>query len=328
MFTNAKGDNNGRGTAVLAPVTYDFNARTGSSTGVGQNLHPFLGVGPGVTTGDRVESGQPLAILDNSMLQAQLTQAQATYQSAQSVIQQKQAQLTQAQAQLDQAQSNARQYEQLAAQGAVSQQDLETQETNSATARAAVSVAQSDIESAKSDALGKRAQIQQLQTQIGQTEVVAPASGLVAEKLAEVGDVTSSDKLFSIIQNGALELDALVPADQLPNVKIGAPVQVSSESNLQLQLQGTVREIAPLVDAETRQATVKIDLPPSDQLRPGLFLKAAIATQTVPRLTVPTKAVLPQSDGSAIVYMLSGNKAQARTVQTGGDSAGWESHGD
>lgn len=304
-----------------AMVTDTFTA---NGTVAANNLLPIAAATSGlkiqqvlVKAGDQVAAGQPLAILDNSVLQAQLTQAQATYQSAQSVVQQKQAQMTQAEAQLNQAQSNANRYEQLAAKGAVSRQDLETQETNAATSRAAVSVAQSDIESAKSDVLGKRAQIQQLQTQIGQTEVVAPASGLIAEKLAEVGDVTGTSKLFSIIQNGALELDALVPADQLPNVKMGAPVQVSSESNSQLQLQGSVREIAPLVDAQTRQATVKIDLPSSDQLRPGLYLKAAIATQTIPGLTVPSKAVLPQSDGSAIVYVLSGNKAQAKTVQVG-----------
>ena len=237
---------------------------TANGTVAADNLLPIAAATSGlkiqqvlVKAGDQVAAGQPLAILDNSVLQAQFIQAQATYQSAQSVIQQKQAQLTQAEAQLNQAQSNANRYEQLAAKGAVSRQDLETQETSAATARAAVSVAQSDIESAKSDALGKKAQIQQLQTQIGQTQVIAPASGLIAEKLAEVGDVTGNSKLFSIIQNGALELDALVPADQLPNVKIGAPVQVSSESNSQIQLQGSVREIAPLVDAQTRQATVK-----------------------------------------------------------------------
>ena len=304
-----------------AMVTDTFTA---NGTVTADNLLPIAAATSGlkiqqvlVREGDQVAAGQPMAILDNSVLQAQLTQSQATYQAAQSVVQQKQAQLTQAEAQLSQAQSNANRYEQLAAKGAVSRQDLETQETNAATARAAVSVAQADIENAKSDALSKKAQIQQLQTQIGQTQVVAPASGLVAEKLAEVGDVTGNSKLFSIIQNGALELDALVPADQLPSVKIGAPVQVSSESNSQIQLQGTVREIAPLVDAQTRQATVKIDLPTSDQLRPGLYLKAAIATQTVPGLTVPTKAVLPQSDGSATVYVLAGNKAQAKTVQVG-----------
>ena len=61
VFTNAQGNNNGRGTSVLAPITYDFNSGTGSSAGLGQSLHPFLGVGPGVTTGDGTTNAQLVA---------------------------------------------------------------------------------------------------------------------------------------------------------------------------------------------------------------------------------------------------------------------------
>ena len=284
---------------TVAPVKQAVVSETFSANGTvaANHLLPVAAATPGlkiqqvlVNEGDQVEAGQPLAVLDNSVLQAQLNQAQASLQSSQSVVQQRKASLVQTQASLNQAESNARRFQQLAAQGAVSQQDLETQATTAATARAATSVAQADIDSAQSDALGKAAQVQQLQTQIGQTEVIAPASGLVAERLAQVGDVTGSDKLFSIIQDGALELDALVPADRLPSVKVGALVQVSSSNNSQLHLQGRVREIAPLVNDQTRQATVKIDLPSSDQLRPGLFLKAAIASGTTPGLTIPAKA--------------------------------------
>lgn len=47
ILTNARNNNDDRGTAVLVPLTYDFN------TGVNQRLHPFLGAGPGVTTGNQ-----------------------------------------------------------------------------------------------------------------------------------------------------------------------------------------------------------------------------------------------------------------------------------
>ncbi len=270
-----------------------------------------------VQEGDQVADGQTLATLDNSILQAQLNQAQASLQSARSVIQQKQAALVQAQASANKAQSDANRYESLASQGAVSQQDLEGFRTTALTSIAAVEVAQSDIESARSTALSQEAAVQQLETQIGQTDVLAPASGLVAEKLASVGDVTGTEKLFSIIQDGALELDALVSADQLPNVRIGAPVRVTADNNPRIQLVGSVREISPLVNDQTRQATVKVDLPPSDQLRPGLFLKAAITTQSTTGLSVPAKAVIPQPDGSSQVFVLVGNKVQAKTVQVG-----------
>ena len=57
LFTNARGNNSGKGTSVLLPITYDINA----GTGLGQNLHPFLGVGPGVTTGDHTTNVQLVA---------------------------------------------------------------------------------------------------------------------------------------------------------------------------------------------------------------------------------------------------------------------------
>jgi HlyD family secretion protein len=270
-----------------------------------------------VQEGEQVVAGQTLAILDNSVLQAQLSQAEASLRSAQSVIQQKQAALAQAQAVANNAQSDANRYEQLAAKGAVSQQDVEGYKTTALTEIAAVSVAQSDIDSARSTALSQAAQVQQLETQIGQTAVLAPASGLIAEKLASVGNVTGTDQLFSIIQDGALELDALVSADQLPRIRIGAPVRISADNNSRIQLVGSVQEISPLVNNQTRQATVKVTLPPSDQLRPGLFLKAAITTQSASGMTVPAKSVLPQPDGSSLVYVLVGNKVQAKTVQVG-----------
>lgn len=72
------------------------------------------------------------------------------------------------------------------------------------------------------------------------------------------------------------------------------------------------------MDSQTRQATVKIDLPPDSLLRSGMFLKAAIIVQSTQALTVPAVAVLPQTDGQSIVYVLEGkDTVRARPVQVG-----------
>jgi HlyD family secretion protein len=178
-------------------------------------------------------------------------------------------------------------------------------------------VAQADIASAEADVQSKQAQIQQLQTQIEQTLVRAPNSGVIAEQVARVGNVTGSDKLFSLIRNGVLELQAKVPETELPQIKIGAIAQITSDADGRIHLQGRVREIAPLVDAQSRQATVKIDLPASDLLRSGMFLKAAIAIQSSQSLTVPAATVLPQSDGQSIVYVLKGDTVHAQPIEVG-----------
>ena len=61
------------------------------------------------------------------------------------------------------------------------------------------------------------------------------------------------------------------------------------------------------------EATVEIDLPKSDLLRPGMFLRATITTATNQGLKIPAKAVLPQANGKSIVYVL-GDNNQVKSV--------------
>jgi len=133
-----------------------------------------------------------------------------------------------------------------------------------------------------------------------------------------VGNVTATEKLFFLIRDGSLELQAKVPETELPQVKIGAIARITSDADKRIRLQGRVREISPLVDPQSRQATVKIDLPTSALLRSGMFLKAAVTVQTAQALTIPASAVLPQPDGRSLVYVLEGtDSVRAKPVVVG-----------
>lgn len=271
-----------------------------------------------VDEGQQVTAGQVLAVLDSSVLQAQLHQAQADVVSAEAVVRQKQAILGQEKATQAQAESDLRRYQDLAQSGAISQKDLDAYVTAAKTAQEAVNVAQANIASAEADVQSKVSQVQRLQTQIQQTLVRAPADGVIAERVARVGNVTGTDKLFSLIRHNDLELQAKVPESELPKIHAGALARITSDADDRLNVQGRVREIAPLVDPKTRQATIKIDLPNSSILRSGMFLKAAITVRTAAALTVPAAAVLPQSEGQSIVYVLQEDgTAHAKPVQIG-----------
>ena len=213
-----------------------------------------------------------------------------------------------------------------------------TAEANISTARAALSSARAKVNTAGASVSSARAnvgnnaasvrsndaQVRQLQTQLEQTIVRAPDSGTVAERIGRVGDVSSGNqKLFSIIRRNKLELQLKVPETQVSQVRRGTAVQITSDSDKRIKLSGTVRDISPLVDPQNRQATVKIDLPASEFLRSGMFLRASISTATAQGLKVPAKAILPQPDGSSIVYKLVGeNKVQAQPVEVGEISGG------
>jgi len=311
---------------TVGPVEQGSVVSTVSATGTvaAADLLPVLPRATGiqiqqvlVDEGDTVRAGQTMAILDNSVLQAQLNQAQAQQASAEAIVRQKQAAVAQARATLVEAQTNRNRYAGLASQGAISRQESESRNTAAATAQEQVRLAQADVSSAQAEVQSRRAQVQQLQTQLAQTLVQAPAAGIVAERIARVGDVANgTQKLFSIIRGGALELQVKLPAIQLASIQPGAAVRVSSTSNDRVRLQGQVREIAPLVDPQSRQATVKVDLPSSPLLRPGMFLQATIASGRTQGLTVPAGAVL-REDNQAIVYRLEGDRAKAQPVEVG-----------
>ena len=319
----------GAGPAVtVATVESTQISRTLDATGtvVASDLLPILAKAPGlqiqqvlVDEGDRVTTGQPLVILDQSVIRTQITGAEANLEAAKARVIQREAALAQAKARLAEAQANLDRYQNLADQGAVSQQELDTRATTATTAQEEIRVAEANIRSAQADVLREDAQIQQLKTQLGQSVVTAPANGIVAERFARVGDVTSSSQaLFSVIRDRLLELEVSVPETQLPAVQVGNAVAISSDADPQLRLQGRVQEIAPLIDPQTRQAMVKISLPDSLKLRPGMFLRAALTTDTLRGVTIPAAAVLPQANGSALVYRLGNDsQVQAQVVEIG-----------
>ncbi|MDJ0555352.1 MAG: efflux RND transporter periplasmic adaptor subunit [Microcoleaceae cyanobacterium MO_207.B10] len=186
-------------------------------------------------------------------------------------------------------------------------------------AQAEVDSALSNIDSAIANVSSNESRLEQAQTQLEQTLVKAPADGILAERVARLGDVTSGSKmLFSIIKDNQLELQLKVPETQLAQVKVGKKVQITSDADSRIKVLGVVREIAPIVDQESREATVKIDLPQSNFLRPGMFLRATITTATSQGLKIPAKAVLPQADGTSIVYVLGdNNKVKSVPVEVG-----------
>lgn len=312
-------------TAATAQTSRITRTLTATGSVAARDLIPVLPQANGlqikqilVGEGQEVKAGQVMAVLDDSVLRTQIEGARADVVSKQAIVAQRQATLQQTRATLAEADRTLQRYQTLANNGAISRQELDTRATTTATAKEAVRVAEANIGTAKADVNSSVAKVQQLETQLGQAVVRAPVSGMVAEKIANVGDVSGTQKLFTIIGNDALELQALVPEIQLPQVKIGSSVQITSDTDNRVNLSGSVREIAPLVNAQSRQATVKIDIPATNLLRPGMFVRAAINTGLATGVVVPRKAVLPQSDGSSSVFLLLGeDKVQARRVELG-----------
>lgn len=288
-----------------------------------------------VRDGDSVQAGQVLAVLDDSVLQAEIDQSSAQVVSAQAQVAQAQAQAAQAQAALAEAQDSFNRYAALFSQGAISEETLTSRRTELTTADQSVGAALAAVESAKATVSSRQAEADRAVTQLQQTQVLAPASGVITEKSATVGDVAAAGTpLFKIISGDQLEISVQVPQTQLTQINVGTPVSITSSSDSALKLPGSVRSIDPTLNA-TREATVKVGIgeassdSSSAQLRPGMFLTVDIVTGSRQGVVVPASAVLPQADGRSLVYVLNADSTvSAQRVEVGDRiSAGQNSDG-
>ncbi|MFP4100081.1 efflux RND transporter periplasmic adaptor subunit [Coleofasciculus sp.] len=310
-----------------------------------------------VEQGQVVKAGQLLARLDDSVLQAQLSQAQASVAQAEArlaelragsrneeiarakeAVRSAESAVEAAESDLELARTRVDRNKILQAEGAIARDRLDEVYNQERSTRSQLEQAQARlreanqqlaqlqagprrevITQAEAQLAQAQAQVQSTMAQLNNTRIVAPVSGKIAERNARVGDVTSgSQTLFKIIENGRLELIAKVPETQLAQIQPGQSVTITSDADSSLQLSGKVREIDPMIDEASRQAQVKIDLPTSATLKPGMFLRASITTSAAPGLTLPAKAILPQSDGSAIAYIVQpDNTVKAQPVEVG-----------
>jgi RND family efflux transporter MFP subunit len=153
-------------------------------------------------------------------------------------------------------------------------------------------------------------------TMFGYTEIVAPFAGVITRKLADVGDLAAPGKTLLQMENPAtLRLEADVPAALIGNVKPGdhLKVRISSVTN---ETAGTVAEMSPAADPNSRTFLVKLDLPDAPGLRSGQFGRVAVPVGEVSAIRVPVSAVI-QRGQMELVFVVSNNHAQLRLVKTG-----------
>jgi RND family efflux transporter MFP subunit len=187
--------------------------------------------------------------------------------------------------------------------GALAARDLEQ-------TRNAVSIAEAQLAAAK-------ARQQSVWQQIDDTSVKAPFAGIVSARPASLGDVVSpGTELVTIIDPSSLRLEALVPSDQIGEVKPGAPVHVSIRG-VDGMVVGKVERVSPSADPITRQVSIFVSVPNRNgKLIAGLFADGRVHTATRTGIVVPLSAV-DETGAVPLVTRVKDGKADRVAVELG-----------
>jgi RND family efflux transporter MFP subunit len=269
--------------------------------------------------GDRVTKGQVLATLVHESLEAQLAQNAAAMARADAAIEQAKSNIAQAEARLTEASSAFERAKPLRQSGFMAESLYDQREAAAKTAEAQLLAARDGLRVAQAEKAQVEAQRRELSWRKANTEVRAPADGVVSRRTARVGALASAiaEPMFRIIEKGEVELEADVPEAQLAAVRVGQPAEVTAAGYPEIT--GRVRLISPEIDKATRLGRVRVALD-GDNLRIGAFARGTIVTATGRGLAVPASAVLYADEGAYVQTVKDGVVA-ARPVKTGLRSA-------
>jgi RND family efflux transporter MFP subunit len=251
-----------------------------------------------VREGEAVQAGQMLARIDTADLEAKLSERIGALESAK--------------AQLALAEKTRSSNQTLLKQNFISQNAFDNSEST-------YNVSQGSVKSVE-------AQVQLARNALRDAVAMSPLTGVVAKRHVQPGEKVAFDSpLVTIVDLKDMELQAVVPAVDVPELAIGKVVELVIDGFGERRFTGRVERINPATEPGTRSILVYVGIPNADgALRGGMFATGRIALAAgVPVPTLPATAVRLDG-GQAVVWILEEGKLVKRNVVIGArdDAAG------
>lgn len=234
-----------------------------------------------VDVGDHVEQGALLALVDTDQLQSTLGAREATLEA-------REAQRRLAQTTLDRARR-------LGTAGISSEASLLSAEADLLNLDAQVRALQADVADA--------------QRALEDSHIVAPFDGAILSRSVEPGQsVAVGAAMFEMVDPDTMEIDALVPASRIAEVRIGQGARIRIEGLSGDELQATVARIAPGTVEGTRAVRVFLSLGEgTPALRGGMFATGEIELERFPDvIALPAGALRRDGEGAFVLKAESG----------------------
>jgi len=252
-----------------------------------------------VKVGDHVNKGQLLATISNQDIVAKRAQADAM--------------IAEAQAALKNAQKDYDRFSVLYKQQSATAKELDNVTLQLASAK-------SGLEAAKQ-------MRNEASAQLNYTNLTAPFSGIVTQKLADAGSMANPGMpLLTIEQAGSYQVSASVPENTIDKIKAGEKA-ILSVSALNKTIKGEVAQINQSSQFTGGQYIIKISIPDNDKkgLYAGMYvdvsipLTKAVATNNNEdaQVLVPTASIEDRDQLTGLYTISSNNTALLRWVRLG-----------
>ena len=261
-----------------------------------------------VHEGDRVKTGQVLAIVDDAQPRSRVEQAAGALTAAEKEV-------SAAASDLALADSTMKRYQQLYEEKSVSPQEFDEIKARYRSAEARRDMAVAGQAQANSG-------LTQTRTSLGYARIRAPFTGVITEKKADAGTLASpGTPIFTIEDTRSYRLEATIDESDMRIARIGQVVPITIDALGDADLSGKVVQIVPAADPTSRSFLVKVELPSDSRLRSGFFGRARFPRGERTSLLIPRSAVVERGQLQG-VYVIDANQIAGLRYITLGRTAG------
>jgi RND family efflux transporter MFP subunit len=280
-----------------------------------------------VDIGDRVRTGQVLAVLEIPELSAELQGADAGVRHSQEEITHAQNEVSRAEADhaaLHAAASRLKEASE-ARPGLIAEQELDDATAKDLSAEAQVEATKSALSASRQQLQVSQADQQHYAALAEYSRITAPFDGVVTWRYADTGSLIqagtsniSSMPVVKLSQVNVLRLRIPVPESLAASVRDGEPADIRVKATDE-HFSGKIIRSTDSLDRSTRTMQVEVDVPNQDyKLTPGMYADVSLRIQNDPNaLTLPVQAINRGADKTTVLLVNSQNHVEEREIHTG-----------
>jgi len=200
-----------------------------------------------VSEGTNVRAGKEVAVIDTVQLNLKKDELFSQREAAESKIETIDAEIGVQQQKLETAQKNLKRIRAMRKDNAATEQQLDDGEGNVQTIQKQIQALETQKKSVRAEIKSISARLNQVEQQLADAHVINPVNGTVLTTFVEPYELVGQGQpLYQIANLDTLELRAYVSGAQLPSIKLGQPVEVLVDKNVDTnqQLSGRISWIA------------------------------------------------------------------------------------
>ena len=163
-----------------------------------------------------------------------------------------------------------------------------------------------------------QAQHQRNQVQLGYTEIRAPFSGLIIARYIDAAQqVAVGTPLFRLSDFDPLLCPVQIPERELRRLGVGQDAYLTVEAWGDDRFEAKVLRVSPVIEARTGTVKVTLDVRGEGKLRPGMFARVFLETETHDAAVVVPKNALSLESLGDTIFVYSDGVAKRREVELG-----------